>query len=431
MGYAPNEHVVIQTDYPDLSNQIGSLSDSVTANTNQIGILSGIIVNAKASGIKGDLYTGYKYNNTQVLNPNYTDNTTALNNLLNNVYLAGGGTVFLEPGIYMVSDTIKIPPLVRLIGSGVAATIIQWHPSFVNMAGPLIRFPYSPYSGIRDLMIYGCAPYNPTSDLHNTSAHGILIDYDTTAYSLYNGGSDGYSGYEAPNMLDIQNVSIEGFYGNGIEDHTYGAWVYNAHNLRISSCCGWGMNLTQTDNSYSHIDIFNCGKGALSLSGNNNKIHGGKWYLNGRYADGASSFASTAIITGQRNQLSHLELQDNYKNGIVLYNDVATTIKNILIDSCGFLNGGTTDTSTISYPNSTTDQVGIGIVCYGSRASNIDVTLTCYRYYKTPSKTQYKAIKLYGAKINLNGSIVAENFLNSAIDSDTYSTTNSKINVLI
>ena len=73
-------------------------------------VFSGSIFNVKDYGAKGD---------------EITNDTTAIQNAINAASSAGGGTVYLPPGIYRISSTLTLPANVNFIGSGRASTMIR------------------------------------------------------------------------------------------------------------------------------------------------------------------------------------------------------------------------------------------------------------------------------------------------------------------
>jgi hypothetical protein len=89
------------------------------------------------------------------LTGNYTDNTAAIQRAIFQIFLnsatktkpASRVVLYMDPGVYVISNEIKIPPFVHIIGAGVDSTIIYQvgdHPIFKtvanNPAGTYLEF---------------------------------------------------------------------------------------------------------------------------------------------------------------------------------------------------------------------------------------------------------------------------------------------------
>jgi lysophospholipase L1-like esterase len=77
-----------------------------------------------------------------------TDATSHLQGLLDDAFTAGGGTVFIAPGIYAISSTITIPVGVHLAGAGQDVSKIQ-------ATGAMTAIAVSSRSTIRDFWVRG------------------------------------------------------------------------------------------------------------------------------------------------------------------------------------------------------------------------------------------------------------------------------------
>lgn len=98
-------------------------------------------VDARDHGAKGD---------------GVTDNTAALQQALAAVAQAGGGELFLAPGTYCVSRTLRVAKGVTLRGAGVGLSVVQWlgaKPAADQAPEPLVELADS--SGLRGVTVNG------------------------------------------------------------------------------------------------------------------------------------------------------------------------------------------------------------------------------------------------------------------------------------
>jgi glucan 1,3-beta-glucosidase len=153
------------------------------------------IVQARAQGAKGD---------------GKTDDTVALNNLLkaaaaNTAMFGLNGFVFLDAGYYLVTDTIYVPPNVRIVGEGLATVILGSGPKFsqINNPYPVVQIGKPGETGVVEISDLIVSTQGPT-------AGAVLIEYNLNSPS---GMSSCSSGGHPSALWDV-HARIGGFAGS-------------------------------------------------------------------------------------------------------------------------------------------------------------------------------------------------------------------------
>jgi Pectate lyase superfamily protein len=178
----------MNTNYP-------TLKDRLDAHSDEIGILNkktDVIVSVKEYGAKGD---------------GVSDDTTAIQNAINDVNIKGGGIVYFPTGTYMISSTLIIPSnKITLQGLNNAGTIIKAKIAMTNMVSITNQLRVS----IRDIQING----------NNLASVGI--------YAQNTG------------MLWMDNVVVQKCTDKGIflDDNTY---MFNLNNLYVLNNTNYGI----------------------------------------------------------------------------------------------------------------------------------------------------------------------------------------------
>lgn len=146
-----------------------------------------------------------------------TDDTTALQNAINGVSAAGGGTLFFPAGTFKISAALTLPNGVSLLGVGQNVSVINQTSTTAN------AITYNPstlnYMSIENLSITG-----PGSG----SGIGVLIEAN--------------SGSTNVNSCSFQDVTISGFGSHGFELVTGVGCSLNTVN--VSSVGGHGIFLS-------------------------------------------------------------------------------------------------------------------------------------------------------------------------------------------
>lgn len=386
----------------------------IAVNLKNIKNKIGTVYNALEYGMYGNLYSGLYANGTIKVNQNAIDNTEMIQSILNMMYVNGGGILELNPGTYMISDTITIPPFCKIQGKGDAITELAWKPGYVRKDKPMIIIPCSPYAGIKHLRLNGGKEYNEediSSPYYFGKATGILIKLDEEYKEKLNLKEP----YATNESLDICNITITGFWGDGIIAQDAGSWVYNLRDIDIRMCSGYGLIVTNSDNQYSNINIFHCSKGAAKLDGATNNIFvGGKWYLNGQNSEQREYCAALYMRLCGRNHFIAIDMQDNYKNGIVMTACRNNVFSGCVIDGCGLVENGSQSEETIIIGDSA-EKVGIGLIEIGSYQNTYVGIIS---NYSTKYGKQYKGAKIVDCKDSVISANIYEEGFENFIDGD-------------
>lgn len=241
------------------------------------------------------------YVNVRSLNAygdNRANDTKAIQTAIDKVSAAGGGTVFLPAGHYLV-DSLKLGIKTSLIGEGTGATVIRQTQG--SQSNCLIISEESAAFVISHITFYGngnnCGIYMEPSN--NNGEHQEYI------YTLTNKWNQ-KQGYK---WINIDDVCIYGF-DIGILFTSYG------FNTTICNSTvgmnGDGVILKNSDSSIYNCYINNNRRNGLWILGGNNKASNIKSIFNG--IEKGSKYAAV-LVDGNRCQLDHIETQDNYCKG--------------------------------------------------------------------------------------------------------------------
>lgn len=147
-------------------------------------------------------------------------------NALNEIKYNGGGTLYIEPGVYTFSGFIEMGGNTRVVGAGMNATILRLE----NNAAPW----WVPNTRIRRSGFLR-AMYVSNLQISNLTVDGNRANQKNDTYSVY-GRYGLYT--EACNNVYVDSVAIINFQGYGFDPHG------------TKSLLLWGVNLTIA-NSYA------------------------------------------------------------------------------------------------------------------------------------------------------------------------------------
>ena len=250
-----------------------------------------------------------------------TDDTTAIQNAIDNLSEAGGGVLKLSNKSYGVSN-IKLKTRVSIVGTGggteirgLAETDVITIPATSNI------------NEISSLTING----------NNIANVGLHIEKAT-----------GISGSQYFDKFVSDDESEK--------NHCFGF----IHELNITKCNAQGLIIGQNRVLMTCNNINSVFNGAgvivggyecflnnininskttgLVVSGSNNKISNVKVYMSCTQSqptpEGYVYAIAGVFVAGQRNQLTNIESQDNKGNGFTIRGD-GNTLTNVISDSCG------------------------------------------------------------------------------------------------
>lgn len=196
---------------------------------------------------------------------------------------AGGGTVYLEEGTYILSGTVTVPANVILMGAG-EATILKYEDNY-NTSGTMITI-----SGAH-------------ASIANLRLDGNQSNNSNTQDGITNGGS---------NSLTLRNIDVENFRREGYRDT--GSSYATITNSTFASNLGDGLYLQSTSNvTITANTIYsNGGNGINGLNLTGGTISG----------NNISSNTSDGILTngGGGNTISGNTISGNGSKGIELQN---------------------------------------------------------------------------------------------------------------
>jgi hypothetical protein len=149
-----------------------------------------------------------------------TDDTTAIQNAINAVNTAGGGTVFFDAGTYRITSALTVYSYVRLVGQGMKNTTIKQVTANVNgIVGRNLEG-----TGIEELTILGT---------NAGTGQGIYFSRDTTPTLLIN------------YRINMRRVMVQLFGGDGI--HIEQCIVSSFDTVETQSNKGHGFNFHGID----------------------------------------------------------------------------------------------------------------------------------------------------------------------------------------
>lgn len=221
----------------------------------------------------------------------------------------GGDTLELDAGTYVVTETIRIPPHVDLVGLSRAGTVLQAGPS---MTGPMIRelATSSRRFSVRNLTIDG----------NGRPVLGAHLNTPSVAGQEY---ADGMYTLEALDILDCGSGSlkIEGRGENRILD------------VKIRDSGGIGLEVLGADNHFAQVTIGGCQSTGVKVVGANNRFSDCKPYYCGLSdaVNGHGWWIEGSLLT----VLVNCEAQDCVGHGFMLDGSDHTTLNGVVSDSNG------------------------------------------------------------------------------------------------
>lgn len=259
-----------------------------------------------------------------------TENTAILNNALEN-----GKVIFFNKGTYYFTGKVIVKNKAGIIGESVADTKLVFNGNGLDVP-VTINDTDGVYSEvtIKNIRIEGLNNTGIGLHLYNYTFE-ITCNHDETRYKELKG--DLYA-LEFRNS-DITNLTITGF-NTGIEVGQFVALV-TLDKISIYSNRENGLLTTASDCIFTNMNIYFCLRGVLCRAGNN-KFSNIKVFMCG---NGFSySPAEIALSVGiqlenfaHECQLSNVEVQENYNNGII-FNNVHDLNIDVIADANGFGN---------------------------------------------------------------------------------------------
>jgi hypothetical protein len=217
--------------------------------------------------------------NLQALNDANADSTKRINEALAALERAGGGTVKLTRGVFSISGTLKIPPLVSLRGEGEDLTSLLLDPK----------------AKVPDVLISGQSDFTIGDLSISTSIHNHIIE----------GGFVGKDPIAGARNISIERIRIRassylGHLSPGdIKDRLADA-------LRWSTGGPDAIRLSGDNISVTNSDILSSGRSIYLNSATNSRIAGNQLY-NGRYGWYSISVSSNLVF--ENNSIIGADLQ--------------------------------------------------------------------------------------------------------------------------
>ena len=235
----------------------------------------------------------------------------ARNGLLNLVRPFQGGTIYVPPGVFLVSgfDFINF---ITIEGAGILATVLKTPPganeNVINVSK------YIAGSGLNNLTIDGNAANNPTS------GHGLFFQ------GTVNNAGDSFLPYRSKTgYLDTDEQSTKHFYAHhfyvgacredGIHKEQGSGFQVFLDNFVVSHNLGHGFHVGGTDCVYTNYWAAKNNKAGVYVINGANKLVVGKVIWNNRGKGGWAGFHAVnpgGSITGLT---VDCECQDNYGDG--------------------------------------------------------------------------------------------------------------------
>jgi len=215
-----------------------------------------------------------------------TDNTSALQNAIDNIYLNSDKTqsishrpLHIPAGTYLITGTIFIPPYANLVGDGSSATVIVQSglgiPMFQTCDSTSTVHVKEVWPNIR-------SPFNPK----NISISGMTMKYDTNTHQI---GSDGMLDLDCVIDAKVEDVHFVGVSTGPMNDSVKGIQIRGqgattSDNVQINRCkfenlnCGVYSDYDITNVKISNSKFTKMGQGvsvaAILPPGDNTRTHG-------------------------------------------------------------------------------------------------------------------------------------------------------------
>jgi hypothetical protein len=204
-----------------------------------------------------------------------TDDTTAINNALLAVNAAGGGTVFLPWGTYLISGPINIPPFTFLVGQTEVSLLVTTQPSVISRLVASASWAPGATTGMVNFASKtpgGWSVVAQSSGLQNIYLDGSL-NASTNLSGIY------FNGPVYDTHLD--NVYINAAPHNGVhiagvtEPGIVPTFPYHHRWNRVTTTAAGnlGFNLSNfTDSTFTNCMAFSSTAANWTLSNNSNTI---------------------------------------------------------------------------------------------------------------------------------------------------------------
>lgn len=316
-----------------------------------------------------------------------TDNTVAINTACNYVSSLGGGFLDFDSGYYGCRD-VSVPGKVILRGKGRMATKLLFKPSGVDAtdASSYVVKLNGDRNGLHSLGVTGRAAGATLSSV--AIGNGVRVDPVGLLPDVQDVLVDYFAGYKASPAGGIYGVR-QGFSRSDMTDDagnyllTGGnAWVtdsddahshYFIKKLEVMYCDGKGFVGGLSNDSWIDVVIGFCGNVGLDFRGttlgvtSNNRFSGKVYLCNVlNMMDSAASLRTTlipnqatlgadygaVILTGQRHDVTQLEVQENGSTGIqfgTLQHCISDTVIRVVADGNGGYIYGTDTTTRDNY----------------------------------------------------------------------------------
>lgn len=196
-----------------------------------------------------------------------TDDTAALNALLN-ATSQSGYIAYLDAGIYVVSDTVFIPPNTRIVGEPMATVILAAGPNFQDMNNP------RPVIMVGKPGQLGIIEWSDTFvSTRGPCAGAILIQYNLFSSGLPSGMWDVHTRIGGFPGTDLQLAQCPAVIGDDSINPSCIAAFMSMHitteagGLFTENCWLWVADHDLEDDQYQRITIY-AGRGLLVESRN-------------------------------------------------------------------------------------------------------------------------------------------------------------------
>jgi hypothetical protein len=245
---------------------------------------------------------------------NGTDDTNAIQDCVDTVRAAGGGTILAPTGDYTAVQT-KMPRWTRIKGHGYRTRFIRKANSPEGTHQFVLADTSSEFTGLESITIHGNASNQ---------------QYDADGINYNNGTGEGSFSFYDPNHR-ITNVVVYLIRGNGVVTasscrHTM------MDDVRTQGVTGVGFDLSATDAEGLKLVAAESGKTGIILRGTN-----GRWTMLKSFGSGKRGIVGDRngiYIRGDRNTISTIEAQDNDGHGFLITAS-ASSIEGAIADSNG------------------------------------------------------------------------------------------------
>ena len=260
------------------------------------------------------------------VSPSSSDNTDAINSVLDAAYSAGGGTVVLPAGI-IKTFPFDMRSKVSVIGQGMFSTTLSFLGTSQSGRPSAVFFPEDAIGcEFAHLALYGnwtaqngidCASIGHSGGFGENDYSDALFS-NPTDFIKYKSAHLHHLfiskfGYEVDYLMPANTVV-----GWGIYHHDQSNYCFDMSNIWVYACQN-GIKCMGTDSSLTNSYVEHCHFQGLWLQGGNSKYNNLKVIWNGLKWDGSGElFAIDMHEDTQYLSIMNLECQDNYCNDIRL-----------------------------------------------------------------------------------------------------------------